>query len=75
MLLISKNGQNKLANVIELGANLIKKFVLLGGLSKFMKAFEMCIKDGVIIGSVEWNVDLDTSAPLVNATFHLQRYE
>jgi len=31
MLFINKNGQHKLANIIELGADLIKKFMLLGG--------------------------------------------
>jgi hypothetical protein len=75
MLSIIKRGHHKLANIIKLGADLIKKFMLLGSLLKIVKAFEVGIKDRAVINSGEWNVDLDTSAPLVNATFHLQRYE
>jgi hypothetical protein len=75
MLSIIKKGHHEPANIIKLGADLIEKFMLLGSLSKIAKAFDVGIKDRAVIDSGEWNVELDTSAPLVDATFHLQRYE
>ena len=74
-LFIIKRGHHEPANIIKLGADLVKKFMLLGSLSKIAKAFEVGIKDRAVINSGEWNVELDTGAPLVNATFHLRRYE
>jgi hypothetical protein len=61
------------ANIIELGADFVQQLILLGGLSKLVEAFEMGIKDGTIVHSSERDFSLDTSAPLVNATFHLQK--
>jgi hypothetical protein len=61
------------ANIIELGADFVQQLILFGGLSKVAEAFEMGIKDGTIVHSSEHDFGLDTSAPLVNATFHLQK--
>jgi hypothetical protein len=49
--------------------------MLLGGISKFAEAFEMGIKDGTIVHSSECDFGLDACAPLVNATFHLQKHQ
>ena len=64
----------KPANIMELFTDIIKKLMPPVGLTKFENVFEGVSKM-VIIGSGEWNVNLNTSAPLFNATFHLKIYE
>ena len=60
------------ANVIQLRTDSFQQVMLLGGLSELMEAFEVGFENRAILDSSECNIGFHTSAPLINAAFHLQ---
>ena len=75
LLFFNKKNKHEPFNSIQPGTYLVEECMCPGGLAKCMEAFEVGIEDRAITGSGEGDVHLNTSAPLINATFHLKMDE